>query len=52
MMARSLKGELNHIKVGKNTFAAYCYLRRSTRTFKIDNVLATVPVLTKERAVV
>lgn len=28
---------------------AYCYLRKSKRTFKIENILALVPVVEKER---
>ncbi len=38
------------LKINSATFTAYCYLRGSRRTFKINNLLAVVP--TKERAVV
>ena len=37
------------LQVGDVSFRAYCYLRKSKRTFKIDNVLALVPVMTKEK---
>ena len=37
------------LQVGDVSFRAYCYLRKSKRTFKIDNVLALVPVITKEK---
>lgn len=32
------------IKINRSTFTAYCYLRKSRRTFKINNLLAVVPV--------
>ncbi len=32
------------IQVGEVLFRAYCHLRKSKRTFIIDNVLALVPV--------
>ena len=38
------------LKINSSTFTAFCYLRGSRRTFKIDNLLAVVPVY--ERAVV
>lgn len=31
---------------------AYCYLRQSKRTFRVDSILALVPVTEKERWVV
>ncbi|MCG7346093.1 transcriptional regulator [Sporosarcina sp. ACRSL] len=40
------------IQVGEVSFRAYCYLRKSKRTFTIDNVLALVPVSHKERMIV
>lgn len=39
-------------QVGDNSFRAYCSLRRSNRTFTIDNVLALVPVVNRERDVI
>lgn len=38
------------LKINSSTFTAYCYLRKSRRTFKIDNLLAVVPIT--ERAVI
>ncbi|MFJ8064929.1 transcriptional regulator [Psychrobacillus sp. NPDC096426] len=38
--------------VGEHTFKAYCFLRNTKRTFKINNVLAFVPVIKKEREVI
>ena len=46
------KRRINVLQVGEVSFRAYCFLRKSKRTFTIDNVLALVPVITKERAVV
>jgi len=46
------KRRVNPLKVTKDSFQAYCYLRGSKRTFKVDNVLALVPITTKERMVV
>lgn len=40
------------LQVGEVSFRAYCYLRGSKRTFTIDNVLALVPVIQKERSVI
>ncbi|WP_342538318.1 transcriptional regulator [Sporosarcina sp. FSL K6-1540] len=39
-------------QVGEVSFRAYCHLRKSKRTFTIDNVLALVPVHKKERMVI
>lgn len=46
------KRRIKVFKVSDKSFVAYCYLRGSKRTFKIDNVLALVPIITKERMVV
>ena len=46
------KRRIKVIQVGEDSFRAYCYLRKSSRTFKIDNILALIPVTSKERAVV
>ena len=35
-----------------NVFKAYCFLRNTKRSFKIENILAFVPVIQKERDVV
>lgn len=39
------------LQVGDVSFRAYCHLRKSKRTFKIDNVLALVPVMTKANVI-
>lgn len=44
------KGRIKPFKVSGDTFVAYCFLRGSRRTFKIDGVLALVPV-TKRKGV-
>lgn len=46
------KRKIKVISVSKDSFKAYCFLRCTKRTFKIENVLAFVPVLHKERAVI
>ncbi len=40
------------LQVGVVSFRAYCDLRKSSRTFMIDNILALVPVISRERIVV
>lgn len=40
------------LQVGEMSFRAYCFLRKYKRTFTIDNVLALVPVTSKERMVI
>lgn len=35
-----------------NVFRAYCFLRNTKRTFKVDNVLAFVPIIHREPEVV
>lgn len=46
------KRRIQVIQVGEGSFRAYCYLRGSKRTFLIENVLAVVPVITKESMVI
>ncbi len=46
------KRRVKPFKITGDSFMAYCYVRRSRRTFKIDGVLAVVPVAERERAVV
>ncbi|WP_342510617.1 transcriptional regulator [Sporosarcina sp. FSL K6-1522] len=46
------KRRMKVIQVGEGSFRAFCYLRQSKRTFLIGNVLALVPVITKESRVV
>ncbi|MEV9640404.1 transcriptional regulator [Mammaliicoccus sciuri] len=40
------------LQVGESSFRAYCFLRKSKRTFLIENVLAAVPVGYKERVII
>ena len=35
------KRSIKILPVGDVSFSAYCYLRKSNRTFKIDNILGT-----------
>ncbi len=46
------KRRINVLQVGEISFRAYCFLRKSKRTFTIDNVPALVPVKTKESMVI
>lgn len=46
------KRRIKVFQVNKCNFRAYCYLRKSKRTFRIDNVLALVPVIQKESMVI
>lgn len=46
------KRRIQVIQVGEGSFRAYCYLRKSKRTFTIDNVLALVPVIRRESMVI
>ncbi len=39
-------------KVDNDTFKAYCFVKHAARTFTIDNVLALLPVIRKERVVI
>lgn len=40
------------LQINEDLIKAYCYLRRSNRTFKITNILAFVPNVSKERVVI
>lgn len=46
------KRRIKIIKVVGDTFQAYCFVKQAKRTFLINNVLAVVPFVTKEREVV
>lgn len=46
------KRRLKVLKLIGDSFQAYCFLRNTKRTFKVDNVLALIPVPFKERAIV
>ncbi|MHA6259624.1 transcriptional regulator [Sporosarcina sp. CAU 1771] len=57
MMYMAKSGEVSRrrikvLQVGEVSFRAYCYLRKSKRTFIIDNVLALVPIEQKESVVI
>ena len=57
MMYLSKSGEVSKrrievLQVGEVSFRAYCHLRKSKRTFTIDNVLALVPATVRERSVI
>lgn len=36
------------IRVNKEVLQAYCYLRDANRTFRIENILALVPINSKK----
>lgn len=46
------KRRIKVLHVNEGNFHAYCYLRKSKRTFRIDNVLALVPVVVRESMVI
>jgi predicted DNA-binding transcriptional regulator YafY len=46
------KRRINVLQVGEASFRAYCFLRKSKRTFTIDNVLALVSIVHIERQVI
>lgn len=46
------KRKVKVLQVGEISFRAYCFLRNSKRTFLIDNVLAAVPTIRRERVIV
>lgn len=46
------KRSVSVLQVGDTTFRAYCHLRKSKRTFAIENVLALVPAIEREKAVI
>ena len=57
MVYVSKSGEISkrRIKVTKvldSSFAAFCFNKQAKRTFLIDNILALVPVIRKEREVI
>ncbi|WP_432352002.1 transcriptional regulator [Sporosarcina sp. A2] len=46
------KRRVNVLQLGESSFRAYCHLRNAKRTFAIDSVLALVPVIAREKAVI
>lgn len=43
---------INVLQIGESSIRAYCHLRKSKRTFVIDNILALVPLYEHEKAVI
>ncbi|WP_153732511.1 transcriptional regulator [Sporosarcina obsidiansis] len=46
------KRRVKVLHMHKESFVAYCFLRKAKRTFIIDNVLAAVPITHKESLVI
>ncbi|MGE7090866.1 transcriptional regulator [Lysinibacillus sp. NPDC048646] len=46
------KRRIEIIKIVGDSFQVFCFTRHAKRTFTINNVLAVVPVLHKEREVI
>ncbi|RNC98691.1 transcriptional regulator [Lysinibacillus halotolerans] len=46
------KRRIKVTNVSDDKFNAYCFLKHANRVFFIDNVLALVPVIRKEREVI
>jgi len=46
------KRRVKVLSIEGNTFKAYCFLRNTKRTFKVENLLAFVPIIQREREVV
>jgi len=46
------KRRIRVLQVNEDSFQAYCFLRGSKRTFRIDNVLALFPVVQRESMVI
>lgn len=46
------KRRINVLYIHKESFVAYCFLRKSKRTFLIDNVLVAVPGFRRESLVI
>lgn len=46
------KRRIKLIKFIDESIQAYCFVRHAKRTFKIENVLAVMPVIHRERVVI
>ncbi|MFJ8262640.1 transcriptional regulator [Rummeliibacillus sp. NPDC094406] len=46
------KRRVKIMKITDDTFKAYCFLKQAQRTFKIDRVLAIVPVIRRESEII
>jgi len=57
LMYMSKSGEITKrrvkvLKIESDKFQAYCFLKRAKRTFIIENVLAVLPVIRREKEVI
>lgn len=46
------KRRIQVLQVNGDLFRAYCHMRKAKRTFKVNGILALVPVIIRERVVV
>lgn len=46
------KRRIKVLKITDDSFSAFCFLKQAKRNFIIDNVLAIIPVIRKEREVI
>lgn len=46
------KRRIKLVKIAGELAQAYCFTKQAKRTFIIDNILAAVPVINKERHVI
>lgn len=46
------KRRIKLIKIAGESVQAYCFTKQAKRTFIIDNILAAVPLINKERYVI
>jgi len=46
------KRRIKVIQITDDSFAAFCFTKQAKRTFLIDNILAIVPVIRREREVI
>ncbi|WP_277584358.1 transcriptional regulator [Psychrobacillus antarcticus] len=46
------KRKVKLLKVQEDIFHAYCFKQNAKRTFRVDHVLALVPILQQERGAV
>ncbi len=46
------KRRIKVLQLDGETFKAYCHLRKAKRTFKVENILALVPVTSRESMVI
>lgn len=46
------KRRIKVLSVDEDSFHAYCFLRDTKRTFRIENVLAFVPIVSREKGII